>query len=293
MKRLVILGILAPAIFGQKREDILSIQRDVASLQEQVRQLQKSQDDRMAALQAMLQQAVDASSRLTSSLGALQRDVDTKLNDQSTKTVAPIATLGSKVDQMGFDLAAVATNVADLARRVKDLDTKLTDVKSVVSMIQQPVVPPPGPGQSAAAPGGTSSCPPAESLWESARGDESSGKLDIAMDEYARYVKCYEKSENAPAAQYKIGYLYYQNGNYDDAVLAFDDVITKWGENPKTQEALYYKAVSLHKAKHSTEAGRAYKEYIAKYPRGEHVTQAHANLKTLGLEPAGRPNRKL
>src|SRR5947209_3026102 len=147
MKRLLIIGIaIAPVLFGQKREDFIALQRDVASLQDQVRQLQKSQDDRMAAMQAMLQQAVESSSKLASSMGAFQREVDAKLNDQSSKTVAPVATLGTKVDQMSYDLGAVSTNVADLARRMKDLDTKLTDIKSMLQVIQTPVVPPPAPG---------------------------------------------------------------------------------------------------------------------------------------------------
>ena len=42
---LALLGfLLAPSLLAQKREDILSIQRDVAQLQDQIKQLQTSQD---------------------------------------------------------------------------------------------------------------------------------------------------------------------------------------------------------------------------------------------------------
>jgi TolA-binding protein len=296
MKRLLVIGvIIGPAIFGQKKEDIIALQRDVASLQEQVRQLQKSQDDKMAALQALIQQAVDASSKLTGSMNALQRDMDTKLNDQSSKTVAPIATLGTKVDQLSYDVGTVATNVADLARRLKDVDTKVADLKSAMSVIQNPVAAPAPaggvPGQTGTVPQvGAPACPSAETLWQNARLDESSGKLPLAMDEYRQYVKCFKDTENAPAAQYKVGYLYFQNENYDDAIGAFDDAL-KFPENPRTQDALYYKAVALQKNHQPTEAGKTYKEYISRYPHGDHVAQAHANLRTLGLEPPSR-NRK-
>src|SRR5215469_10357534 len=101
MKRLVIFGIaFLPAALAQKREDILSIQRDIASLQEQVRQLQKSQDERMAALQSLLQQAVDSSAKLPGGFTQLQRDIDKKLSDLQASVVAPIATLSTKVDQI-------------------------------------------------------------------------------------------------------------------------------------------------------------------------------------------------
>ncbi len=290
MKRLLILGIcIVPALFGQKREDILSIQRDVASLQDQVRQLQKSQDDRMAAIQAMLQQAVDAASKLSGSMTAMQRDVDAKLGDQQSKMVAPMASMNTKIDQQGDDLRAIATNVADLVRRVNALDTKLADIKSALTTLQAPPAPPPAAGQTAGQT--TPACAPvsAETLWENARRDQSGGKLDLAMDEYNTYVKCFADTENAPAAQYQIGYMYYNAKQYPDAVQAFDSVLERWPENPKTQEALYFKAVSLQKNDQRTEAGKAYRDYIAKYPHGDHVQQAHTNLRTLGLE-SNRPS---
>jgi|SRR5579883_304489 TolA-binding protein len=286
MKRLLFSGmIMATALFGQKREDFIALQRDLATLQEQVRQLQKTQDDRMAAMQAMLQQAVDSSTKLAGSLTVLQRDVDAKLSDQQSRLVAPIATTNTKIDQMSDDFRTVATNVADLARRMKDLDTKLADIKSACSVIQAaPPVPVPAVGQQAstnpnAPPNGMS----AETLWRSARGDQSGGKLELAMEEYSNYVKYFPDTENAPEAQYQIGYMYFQNSNYDDAVQAFDAVLERWPENPKTQEALYYKGVSLQKGKHYTDAAKAYNEYLTKYPRGEHVASAKANLRSLGV----------
>ncbi|HWZ30287.1 MAG TPA: tetratricopeptide repeat protein [Bryobacteraceae bacterium] len=289
MKRLLFLSIvLTPILFGQKREDILSIQRDVANLQDLVRQLQKSQDEKMAALQAMLQQTVDASVKLTGGLTNLQRDVDKKLSDQQGALVAPVAATNVKIDQMSDDFRSVAINVAELVKKMDALDRKLTDVKSAISTIQNPVpLPAPVPGQIAVPSG-----PSAETLWENARRDQSSGKLELAMDEYQSYVKNFDKTENAPAAQYQVGYLYFQAGQYEDAVKAFDMVLEHWGENPKTQEALYYKAVSLQKAKSLTDAGRAYKEYLAKYPHGEHVQNAHQNLRALGMESSPRSTSK-
>jgi TolA-binding protein len=290
MKRLIFFGMMiVPAVFGQKREDILSIQRDVATLQEQVRQLQKSQDDKMAALQSMLQQVVDASTRVSGGLTTLQRDVDKKLSDQQGSLVAPIASANTKIDQMSDDFRSVATNVADLVRRMNALDTKLADIKSALSVMQNPVpAPAPVPGQTATVPGGPPPGTSAESLWENARRDQSSGKLELAMDEYQNYVKWFPTTENAPAAEYQVAYMYYNAGQYTDAAPAFDAVIERWPENRNTQDALYYKAVSLQKGKQPTEAVKAYKEYLSRYPRGEHVAAAHANLRSLGMESTTR-----
>jgi hypothetical protein len=62
--QLVLLGCLpAPSLLAQRREDILSIQRDVAQLQDQIKQLQTSQDQKLTALESLIKQALDQSNQ--------------------------------------------------------------------------------------------------------------------------------------------------------------------------------------------------------------------------------------
>ncbi len=283
--RLLLFGIiLGPVVLSaQKKEEIQSLQRDVAQLQEQVKQLQASQDQKMAALQGMLQQAVDASNKTAASLVTLQRDLGMKLTEQQDKVVAPVATLGAKVDQIADDLRSTATNVADLVRRVGALDSKLADVSTAVRTLGAPpaapgVPSPPGASAPAAAPGVS-----AEIMYQNAFRDYSSAKYDLAMNEFSAFIKAYPDRAEAADAQYYIGYIYYNAGQYNDAAKAFD-AVDSFPPNPKTPEALYYRAVSLMRANLRTEAGMVFKEFLMRYPRSEHVAQAHANLRALGLE---------
>lgn len=291
---IALIGFMLPsALFGQKTNDlIIALQRDMSSLQEEMKDLQKGQDEKLAAIQAMLQQAVDASKGVSTSLASLQHEVDTKLSDQQGKLTAPVATLGTKVDQMSDEFRAVATTVADLAQRLNAQDAKLKDISDAIRTLAAAAPAPAAPTSiPAAAPATPDPCAgmSAESLWENARRDKNTGKLEIAMTEYKNYVSCFGDTANAPVAQYEIGMMYFNNGQsdpkyYEDAVQAFDDGVQRFPENPKTPEALYYKAVSLMKADHRTEAGTAFKEYLKRYPQGTHVAAAHQNLRTLGLD---------
>jgi TolA-binding protein len=299
MKRLLVLGFMIPAVlFGQKTNDlIIALQRDMSSLQEQMKNLQKGQDDKLAAIQAMLQQAIDGSKGVSSGISSLQHEVDTKLNDQQAKLVAPVATLGTKVDQMQDEFRAVATTVADLAQRINAQDAKLKDISDAIRVLAAaapaPAAPPAAAGATPAAPDPCAGMS-AESLWENAKRDKSKGNLEIAMTEYKSYVSCFGDTANAPVAQYEIGMMYFNSGQsdpkyYEDAVKAFDDGATRFPENPQTQEMLYYKAASLMKADHRTDAVNGFKEYLKRYPTGKHVANAHQNLKTLGMDtPRGR-----
>ena len=283
--------VLSPALsLAQKKEDIIALQRDVATLQEQLKGLQKSQDDKFAATQSMLQQAIEANGRVVAAMTALQRDVDSKLNDQQGKLVAPVATLGSKIDQMSDDFRAVGNSVAELVKRMNALDSKLSDISSAIRILQTPPTPAPVPAASATGP----SCPgtTAEGLWQSARSDASTGKSTLAMKEYADYVKCYHDTANAPVAQFKIGTMYLDAGQYDDAAEAFDAALEQFPENPSRPNSMYYKGVAQMKGGHNTDAGKTFKEFLGTYPHDDHVAMAHQNLRALGLEPKGTSRKR-
>ena len=302
--RLLVLGLaLCPVVvMAQKREDFIAIQRDVAQLQDQVRQMQTSQDQKFAALQASIQQALDEAGKTSAALTTLQRTLSDKLNDQQTKIEGPVATLGTKVDGMADDFRSVRESVADLSSRMNKLDSKLTDISSAIRTLSAPpAAPPPAPG-APSSPGGTTggaaaqNGPPAgmtaEGLFQQARGDFSGGNDQLAQEEFAQYLKYFSDTENAPSAQYYIGQIYDRGKDYDDAVLAFDAVLERFPENPRTPDALYMKGVDLMKAGRKTDAGTEFKSFLKRYPRHDLAPKAQAYLRQLGLAAPAKPAAK-
>ena len=294
--RLLLLSIgLSPAILlGQKKEDLASIQRDVASMDDHVKQLQKAFDDKIAALTAQVQQSIDASNKAAAAMVQMQHNLDQKLAEQQSKLVAPVATLGTKVDEMSGDLRSVQTNVAELVRHMNELDAKIADISSAVRSINNPVVAPPKadvPGAGGTAQQAPEGPPPgwsAELAYTTAYRDFQGKKDDLAIEELAQYVKYAPKSENAPNAQYYIGQIYYRGEDWENAAKAFDAVLEQFPTNSKTLEAQYMKACALMKAKKNTAAGAEFKSFIAKYPDSPRAKDAHVHLQELGLETVKR-----
>ncbi|HTB15274.1 MAG TPA: tetratricopeptide repeat protein [Bryobacteraceae bacterium] len=291
--RLLLVSIaFAPAVLlGQKHDELVSIQRDVAQLEDQVKQIQKALDDKTAALTALLQQSIDASNKSAAALAAMQHSLDQKLAEQQTKLVAPVATLGTKVDEMSGDLRSVATNVAELVRHMNDMDAKVKDLSDAVRSIQTPVPPPPPAGGSATATQ-TTDAPPAgwsaELAYQNAYRDYQGKKDDLALEEFGQYVKYAPQSENAPNAQYYVGQIYYRNQQWSDAAKAFDAVLEMYPKNPKTPEAQYMKACALMNDKQKTAAGKEFKNFLAAYPDNPRAHDAHVHLQELGLETPKR-----
>ncbi len=288
---------LSPAILlGQKKEDLASIQRDVASMDDHIKQLQKAFDDKIAAMTALFQQSIDLSNKTSGSMTAMQRDVDQKLSEQSTKLVAPVASLGTKVDEMSGDFSSVRENVKELVRRMNDLDTKITDMSSALRTLAAALTPAPPPA--AVVPAGNTAqqvaetAPPAgaspELSYTTALSDYNSKKDDIAIEEFAKYVQWFPQSANAPNAQYYIGQIYYRGQDWANAVKAFDAVLEKFPKNAKTPDAQYMKACALMNNKEKTAASKEFKNFLAAYPDNPKSAEAHKHLRELGLEGARR-----
>lgn len=293
MKRLVFLAAISgltfsSALMAQTKQDLLSIQRDVADLQDRVRQLQSSQDEKMAALQALVQQALDSQTKMSASLATFERGATQKLADQQDKIAAPLAAMGGKIDSISDNFSTMSSTVADLQTRMRALDAKLSDISNAVRTLSAPP-PAPAPAPNAAA---TPAAPQisAETLLENARRDYSKGNFELALSEYNDYTRLFPDSADAPGAAYYIGYIYYNNSQWDSAVKAFDKVDQMPESSHYTSDALYYKAVSLTKLDQRTEAGSAFKDYVRRYPHGDHVAAAHQNLQHLGME--ARPRKR-
>jgi TolA-binding protein len=296
MKRLLILGLvfgspLAPtSLMAQKKEDIVAIQRDLANLEDQVKQLQRAQDEKMAALQQMLQQSVDASGHVNTGLAAVQKELDSKLSDQQSKLVAPLANMGAKIDQMADDFRSASVNIADLVRKVDKLGARLDDISNAIRTVAAPPQAPAPAATGGTAPQVQVPAMSSEVAWQNAFRDYSTGKQDLAMQEFNEIVKNYPGTDTAANAQYYVGYMYFTAQQYDDAVKAFDVLLT-FNENSKTQDALYYKGVSLLKAEHRTLAKDTLTEFLRKYPGNEHADQARKDLRLLGIHPPAQSRK--
>jgi len=292
------LALSSTLAMAQKRDDILSIQRDVAQLQDQVKQLQAGQDRKIATLESLIRQALEESGKVSSAAAALQRTLRDRLDEQQARVEAPIAALGTKVDQSGDDLRAARENLTDLTRRMANLDNKLADISSAVRTLSMPAVAPPPAGASdspAPAASTASGAPPgvtAGSLWKQAVRDYTSAKDKQALSEFADFTKYFPQDTNAAEAQYYMGLIYDHGEQYDDAAQVFEAVAERYPESPKAAQAMYMKGVEYQKAKNDKKAIAAYRAFLKGYPTHTDAAKARARLRTLTAPTGERPAKK-
>ena len=282
--RLLVSGFMLTGLLQAQSEKVMiqELQRDVAQLQNNLRQYKEAQDQKSAELEALLKQSLDANTKLSASFGSLQQSLTTAVADQQSKLVQPINVVGSKVDQMSQSFAAMQTSLDEIVRRMARNDEKLAEILNNVKTLNAAPAPPPqtsGPGNGSAS--ATTVGASADVAFQAAERDFRSGQNQLAMDEFASFIAHFATSENAPKALYYQGVIYDRGEQYDDSVKAYDAVLERYPENPSTRDALYGKAVALMKLDRHVEAKKEFTAFLGKYPTDDKAAQARQYLKEL------------
>lgn len=284
----LLLTLSLPA-FSQK-EKIAEIQRDILLMQDQIRALQRSQDEKLAAMQVLIQQILDSSNKANTSVAVLDSALRDRMREQEKMLGAPVANLGAKVDTMSNDFAGVREAVADLSARMGKLQNQIADVNSAVKLMAAPPPPPPAdPNVAGGPPAGVS----AETLYNGAMRDKSAGNADLAIEGFQNYLKWFGNTDLAPNAQYYVGEIKYLRGDLDGALMAFDTLLEKYPDNPKTSDAMLQKGRALVKAGFKAEARQEFTSLIKKFPNHENAAKAKTELAALNAPARGaRPATK-
>jgi tol-pal system protein YbgF len=272
---------LAPA---QKKEEMRELQRDVSQTLIEVSTLKKSFDEQMATLSQSVRSNADATRDLQKAVAGLETHMNDKFAESARNTSTPVATMGTKFDQMSADFARMVESMNDLLSRMSKLEQRVVTLDNTLKSTM-PAPPPPGSPATGTLPAGGSGAPaiPADTLYENARRDMMGGKADLALQGFQEYVRAYGSTDKAPNAEYWIGQIHYDRGDFEKAVQAFDNVLSNYDENNKTADAMLMKGRCLLKLGRKNEAVTAFRKLYADYPKSEAGPKGCTELKSLGF----------
>jgi TolA-binding protein len=287
--------LLLPAVTFAASKEQLEMQRDIADVQDQVRKIQSTLDQKLSSMQTLIEQSLESghqTGRDVSSLGASVKDmVDRELKD----ALRPIAGLVAKVDNLNNDSSEVRNSLTDLNAQMNRVLQKLTDIDNAIKVLQAPAPPPPtvqnsdaGVPQNGA--GRLSAVPPAGLLWGNANNDYSSAKYDLAAGEFADFVRNYPDDASAPKALVYLGQIHLMQMKYDLAVMDFDSVLERYPESKEnTPDAYFMKGMALKYLGRRNDAADQFRTVIRKYPHSDRKPEAEEALKQMGLSAAAAP----
>ena len=269
-------------------KDLIALQRD---LEAKLDAMQQNLNSKLDVLTGTLQAIQNDSRRTAEQVATLQDNLSGSL----AKSLTPVNNLNSRVEAMGEDTRGLRDSLADLTARLERMDAKITDLKNQLQIMQNPPAAPgatptgtpggPGTGAPGAAQGGPPAGMSAEATYSNARKDQQTGNVDLAAQEYQQYLQYYPNTELAANAQYYLGEITFNKGDYKNAVGAFDAVLERYPNNPKTADAHYMKGMALAKDGQRLKAIQELRSLVQSNPNSEQARKATQALRDTRLFP--------
>jgi tol-pal system protein YbgF len=300
-------AILAPQPAGAVSREMIELQQTVNQLLQGQTDMRSAMDANNATLKTLIQQSLDSVSRLNDQMGALQKTV------QETT-----ANSGSRLDTVTQQTQGLSDNVQDIQARVGKLSQQLTDMQSLLQSIDAKVsggvqsgapggapgtVPgtpdtnapgaAPAPGgpntmnspANSPAPGGAANMPPisADTLYQNALRDYTSGNYNLARQEFSDYIKYFPTNDLASNSQFYLGEIAYQQNDFEAAIAAYEDVLTNYPHSFKKEDSLLKKAMAELELGEKSAGIRDLRAVVSRFPGSDQSRRAAAKLREMGV----------
>ncbi|MGH9690796.1 MAG: tol-pal system protein YbgF [Candidatus Acidiferrales bacterium] len=298
--------ILAPEPAGAVAREIIELQQQVSQILQSQQDMRSALDSNSATLKTLIQQSLDGVNQLNGQMGSLQKIVQ----EVQANTGSSIGSMTQQTQGISDNLQDVQARVAKLSQQMTDIQNSLQSIDAKVSGNAPPAsgVPasPATPGAAAPnapAPDGSTpgpaanSAPPAmppisaDTLYQDALRDFTSGHYDLARQEFSDYIKNFPSNDLASNSQFYLGEIYYAQNDFKDAISAYDDVLTNYPSSFKLASSLYKKATAELELGLKASGIRDLREVERRFPGSDESRRAQAKLREIGASAAPRAPR--
>jgi tol-pal system protein YbgF len=271
---LLLLWLATPAL-GVSRE-IVQLQTQVQALQDQMTHMQQSFDERMGVMKNLVEQSSDSMNKVAASL----TDLQSTLQKQQTDS-------GTHVDQLSGQIQALNDTLDELKARLAKVSKQLEDMQAAQQNVaaQQ--------SQQTQQQQQQAQAPPPDVLYNNALRDYNAAKNDLAAQEFADYVKYYPNTDLAGNAYFYLADLEFRQGNYQQAVKDYDQVLQNFPTGNKAPAAQLKKGFALLELGQKDNGIAELRRLIQRYPRSNEALQARDRLRKLGVPATGATARKM
>ena len=288
---------MAPRAFGVSKETI-RMMAQLDDLQQAVQNMQRTVDTQTAVLKTLIEQTNDNVTAMKATISELQ-----KTNGEN------LAKDQNRFDALTSQVQALSESLEEAKARLAKLDDKVAQTQSIIQTLNTPQTPPTtgtaaggqgaAPGGSAAAPGQTAPAagqdaparphvPDANSLYEQGLSYYNGGQYDLAIQAFQQYLQYYSDTDLASNAQFYIGECYYGQGDYKKAIDQYNQCIERYPTGNKLAAAQLKKGYALIDLGQTQAGARELRSLVERYPNSREAELARQRLKKLPTASAAR-----
>ena len=245
------------------RSDFDSLKRDV----DEMRSRQLKSDRELSVVRNESKEGMDKTFKDAQKELDGIRKVNADLQASMEGMKVDLQVLSGKLDDLSIQGKKPTDDLAlfkeDIERRLAALEQKIQGVSKDQEAVQKQVSETP------------------ELLYQSGLEAFKAGDMKKARESFSRFVELYPKNAMTANAAYWIGETYYNEKNYDQAILEFQKVIKNYPDKEKVASAMLKQGMAFINLKDNKSAKYILKELVKQYPASEEAKRAKEQLKGL------------
>jgi len=238
-------------------EERLKVQRDIANLQEQLYELERTQ------------------AQIREQVAQTNAEITEKLEDRTSQA------------EMKDRLYTLQESLSQYEARIVDLERLVAQMSRTSRTVTAPRATTPDNTSSDAAtdyPTNSVSNSDVKKLYEQSLSDFNRGKTDVAMLGFENIINSFPDSEFVEAAHYYAGRAAHKQKDWPTAVKHFEIVSNRIGRGDYTRQALYYLGEVYYYMNSNYKAVLTLRDVIRNYPGTQEADLAKKFLRDAGYE---------
>jgi len=263
------------------------------NLQQTVQNMQKTIDTQTAVLRTLIEQTSESVNSMKATVADLQ-----KTHQQN------LAQTSSRFEAMTGQIQALSESLDEAKSRLGKLSDQMAQTQNIITTLNNPnaAAQQPNPNQPAGAPAGAPAGPPpannpgqtkidvpdAESLYNSGVTYYNGGNYQLAMQAFQQYLQYYGETDRASNAQFYVGECYYSLEDYQKAVQAYDKCVERYPNGNKVAPAQLKKGYALLELGQTQAGVKELRSLVQRFPNSNEAELARQRLKRVSGSTATR-----
>jgi tol-pal system protein YbgF len=213
-----------------------------------------------------------------------------KVEELRKATQQNLAENNNRLESMTTQIQALSESLEETKARLAKLSEQVAQTQNIIQTLNAP--PPAAAGAGGSGPGGETkppaSVPDADTLYKSGLSYFNGGQYQLAVQAFQEYLQYYGDTDLASNAQFYIGECHYSQGDYSQAIEEYNKCLERYPRGNKLAAAQLKKGYALLAMDQQQAGVRELRSLIQRYPNSREADLARQRLRKLGIAVSGR-----
>lgn len=211
----------------------------------------------------------------------------TTVADLQKATQRSLASNDASFDSMTSQIQTLSESLEEAKARIARLSEQMAQTQNIIQTLHAP---PLTTGETGAegSPEGAASIPDAQTLYKSGLSYFNGGQYQLAVQAFQEYLQFYGDTDLASNAQFYIGECYYSQGEFSRAIDEYNKCLERYPKGNKQAAAQLKKGYALLAMEEKQPGVRELRSLIERFPSSPEADLARQRLRKLGISYSRR-----